>query len=419
MIEIVSPYAPRPQFEPFHERDQRWAVLVCHRRAGKTVACINDLIRGAAECDKPNPRFAYIAPLFNQAKDVAWSYVKQYTQCIPGTEFNESELRADLPGSSRLRLYGADNPDRLRGLYLDGVVLDEYADMDPRLWGEVIRPALSDRQGWAVFIGTPKGRNQFFDIWSDAGKDADWYRLMLKASESGLVAVSELADARKMMTEDQYAQEYECSFEAAILGAYFGREMVQAEKDRRIASVPWQPGHEVETAWDLGVRDSTAIWFVQRVGREVHLIDYYESSGVGLDHYVKVLREKPYAYGDAILPHDVTKTELGTGKTLLETLHGLGFTRTVVQPAHTVQDGINAARLLIPTCWFDADKCKRGIEALRQYRAEYDAELKAFRNKPLHDWTSHPADAFRYLAMHRPTNANFHRKLVYPKRGIA
>lgn len=398
-IDLVSPYVARGQFIPFHKRQNRWSVLVCHRRAGKTVATVNDLIMGAGKCGLPNPRFAYIAPLFNQAKDIAWSYVRAYTQFIPGAQYNETELRVDLPGGARIRLYGADNPDRMRGLYLDGVVMDEFADMDPRIWAEVIRPALSDRKGWAVFIGTPKGKNAFWDIYDAATKDPDWLTLMLPADKSGLIDASELADARKSMSEDQFAQEYLCSFQAAIQGAYYGKEMAYLEKEGRTTKpVPYEPIVPVHTAWDLGIDDSTAIWCVQVIGKEVRLIDYYENSGEGLAHYANWLRSKPYSYGDHYLPHDAEVKELGTGKSRVETLAGLGIRARVI-PVQRVEDGINAARLLLPKCWFDKDKTARGVSALQQYRHEWDDKLKAFKARPLHDWTSHAADSFRYLAL--------------------
>lgn len=225
IIEHLIDYAPRRQFQPFHDRTERFACLVMHRRAGKTVACVHDLQKNALTCPLPRPRFAYIAPWLKQAKTTAWDYLKQAVPHTLGTHIHESELRADYPNGGQVRLYGGDNPDALRGIYLDGVVLDEYADMDPRLWSEVIRPALADRKGWAVFIGTPKGRNSFHRIWTEAQQDPSWFKMMLKASESGLLAESELAAMKKDLTEDQYAQELECSFEAAIIGAYYGKLM--------------------------------------------------------------------------------------------------------------------------------------------------------------------------------------------------
>lgn len=360
------------------------------------------------------PRFAYAAPFYAQAKDVAWNYVRRFASPIPGAEFNESELRVDFRhNGSRVRLYGLDNYDRMRGIYLDGVVLDEYGDADPRAWSEVIRPALSDRAGWAVFIGTPKGANHFRDLWRVSANDADWMRLQLKASETGLLDPAELDDARRSMTDDQYAQEFECSFEAAIYGAYYAREMARIDQDKRIRSVPWEPNLPVYTAWDLGVGDSTAIWFAQQAGREARLIDYYEASGVGLDHYAKVLREKPYAYArEAILPHDAAQHELGTGTSRVSTLRSLGIGARVL-PIHGVADGINAARLFLARCWFDDVKCARGIEALRNYRRDYDEKAKAFRERPRHDWASHGADAFRYLA------AGLREEVTAPPQAIA
>jgi phage terminase large subunit len=420
---VVIPYAPRPIFQSFHNRAQRFGCIVAHRRAGKTVACINELIKGAIQCDRPEPRFAYVAPYYAQAKDVAWSYLQRFTAPIPDAKPNESELRIDLPTGARIRLYGADNYDRLRGTYFDGIILDEYADMDPRAYSEVIRPALSDRQGWAVFIGTPKGRNAFWEVYDRASKDEAWYHAMHKASETGIIPASELELARKDMTADQYDQEYECSFQAAIAGAYYGREMVAAENGKRILpNIPWEPSLPVHTAWDLGVGDPTAIWFLQIVGLEYRLIDYVEGSGVGLDHYVNQLRQRPYVYGEHILPHDANVKELGNeGKSRVETLNALGIFPRVLVPSR-VEDGINAARLLLPQCWFDGTKCARGIEALRQYRTEWDDKRKVFKNNPLHDWTSHAADAFRYLALGKPKNpgnARFNRKIEYPKQGVA
>lgn len=412
-MQIDTGYVARAQFVPLHKRRQRWAVAVAHRRAGKTVACINDLLDDTLRCTKPDPRFAYIAPLYTQAKDVAWSYVKRYGMTIPGAEANESELRLDLPGGRRLRLYGADNYDRLRGGYLDGVILDEYADMDPRAWSEVIRPMLADRKGWAVFIGTPKGRNSFWEVWDKAEADPDWCRIMLKASETGLLPADELADARKVMTPEQYDQEFECSFQAAIQGAYFGREMQAAEADGRICRVPWEPKLLVHTAWDLGIGDATAIWFVQVTGNEIRLIDYLESSGVGLDWYAKHLREKPYSYESHLLPHDAEVRELGSGQSRVETMQSLGLQGIRVIPAQRKEDQINAARLILPRCWFD-EKTKRGVEALRQYRAEWDDKRKVLRDRPLHDWTSHPADALMVLAQAVPAaTSTWGKPLVY------
>lgn len=399
---VTIPYRPRDLFRPYHSRKERWAKVVAHRRFGKTVGTVNDLIRKAALNDRkfPPPRYGYIAPTYRQAKDVAWSYLKHYTSKIPGVEQRESELSVVLPSGQIIKLYGADNYDAMRGLYFDGVVIDEPADIDPRAWPEVIRPTLSDYSGWATFVGTPKGRNWFYKIGRDeSGKlFADWFNLTLKASATGILAQTELDDARRTLTPEQYEQEYECSFEAAVVGAYYGRQMADAEREKRITSVPYDPMARVWTAWDLGMDDATAIWFLQGVGREIHAVDYYEATGMDLSHYVQEIKRRPYVYGGHILPHDVRARELGTGKSREEVLRNLGLDLTIAKD-HRVDDGINAVRLLLPRVWFDAGKCHRGIEALKLYRADYDDKNQVLKPKPVHDWTSHPADAFRYFAM--------------------
>ena len=413
MPTISTGYTPRAAFVPFHMRTERWASLVCHRRAGKTVACVADIVDAALRSTKEQPRFAYVAPFYTQAKDVAWVYLKRMVQDIPRTSINESELRVDLFNGARIRLYGADNFDRLRGIYLDGIILDEYADMDPRAWPEVIRPTLSDRKGWATFIGTPKGRNTFFEIYHSATQDASWFDMLLTADKSGLIDDAELADARKSMTPEQYAQEYLCSFEAAILGAYYGKEMAQAERDGRIGTVERQDV-ATHTAWDLGMNDATVIWVWQVIGDEIHVIDYYQNQGQPLSHYALWINDAGYREATHWLPPDAKARELGTGRSRVETLVQLGIKPRIV-PDHKVMDGINAARVLFSKIWFDR-KADDGLEALRQYRADYDDKLRTFKDHPLHNWASDPADGFRYLAMaYREIKPIVEKPVVVPK----
>jgi len=376
--------------------------MVCHRRAGKTVAAINDLVIGALECRNARPQYAYVAPCRNQAKLVAWEYLKHYARPFLADKPNESELSVRLLGDRKVMLFGADNADALRGIYLDGVVPDEFGDFKPSVWGNVIRPALSDRKGWAVFMGTPKGRNEFWDVRETARKNPqEWFLLELRASESGILDATELAAAQKQLTADQYAQEYECDFAAALPGAYFGREMVQAERQGRITVVDYDTAVPVYTAWDIGYRDDTAIWWFQVVRDEIHVIDYHASSGQTLNHYIDVVSGKPYKYATHWLPHDAkAKTLASGGKSLVEQLAGgLGLKHLAIVPNLEVQDGIYAARRAINVCWFDEAKCYEGLEALRQHQREWDEDKKVFKEKPRHDWTSHPADAFRMLAV--------------------
>jgi hypothetical protein len=398
---IVIPYAPRDAFKEFHARKTRWACLVAHRRAGKTVSCINDLIRRAFIDGKTNGRYAYIAPFYSQAKSIAWDYLLRFSEPVR-TNANASELWVELLNGARIRLFGADNPDALRGLYLDGVILDEYADMRPRVWGEIIRPLLADRQGWAVFIGTPKGHNAFYEIWRTAQASDKWFAASIRASTSGLLPESELADARQGMTQDQYDQEFECSFEAAILGAYYGKELRQAEESGRVTEVEYDPTLPVYTAWDLGYHDDTAIWFYQVNQSEVHCIDYYAASGLSIDDYAKAVNDKGYRYARHWLPHDArAKTLASGGRSIIEQLVPQlgGVSKLAIVPSLSVQDGIQATRLMLPRVWFDKTNCGEAVEVLKQYQREWDDDKKAFREKPRHDFSSHCADAFRMLAL--------------------
>lgn len=385
----------------FHKRHHRWACLVAHRRAGKTVAAINDIIRAALMCKSPMPLFGYVAPYRSQAKSIVWDYLKKFSEPIL-KDSNESELQVTLVNGAKIRLFGADNADAMRGLGFDGIYMDEYGDFKPSVWGNVIRPALSDKQGWAVFGGTPKGKNQFWQIYNMASKSPDeWFTLRLPASQSGLLPQSELAANKAQLSEDQYLQEYECSFEAAIIGAFYGKEMFNATEEGRITHVDYDPAVPVHTAWDLGYRDDTAIWWYQVVRREIHVIDYYAISGANIAQLADVIKSKPYRYGKHYLPHDArAKTLAAQGKSVIEQLgEHLGLSHLTIVPDLSVQDGIQAVRQMLPDTWFDMTRCEEGIEALRQYQREYDEDKKAFRQTPRHDWASHPADAFRMLAI--------------------
>jgi len=419
MSVIQIPYSPRPLQREAHNNPARFKLLVCHRRFGKTVFAVNELIKAACTSTKENPRFAYIAPLYRQAKSVAWDMVKTFSRPIPGIKYNEAELRADFPNGSRISLYGGDSPDTLRGIYLDDCVMDEYAQMSERLWPEVIRPALADRKGGAIFIGTPMGHNAFYDMYQDVKDDADWYVRLHKASETEYVEQEELDAAKKAMSEEQYRQEFECSWQAAVMGSYYGRLLEEAETESRIGKVAHDTALEVETWWDLGIGDSTAIWFAQRVGTEVRLIDYYENSGEPLSHYTQLLDDKRqggYQYSHHVFPHDVKARSLDTGKTRVQTLQTLGI-EPHVMAADRVEDGIEAVRRMLKNCWFDELRCKRGLDALRQYRAEYDDKNRTFRLKPKHDWASHAADSFRYGAMFKAPKISW-QPLEYGEQGI-
>jgi hypothetical protein len=399
---VEIPYKPRSYQQEVHKNRKRFSVLVCHRRFGKSVLSINELIKTAA--DKPRSLCAFVAPTYRQGKAIAWEYLKFYTKPLLqiGGSRNESELRIDLFNGSRIQIFGADNPDSIRGMGFDAVVLDEYAIMSPRVWTEIIRPAVADKLGWVLFIGTPMGHNQFWEVYDYAlrGKE-DWYGKLYRASDTQVIPDSELEEAKAIMTPEQYEQEFECSFTAAVSGSYYGRLISKAEKENRIGDVPYDENLGVETWWDLGIGDSTAIWFAQRVGEEIHLIDYYETSGESLAHYADVLADKDYAYSSHIAPHDIMARELGTGKSRLEVANELGINFDVA-PRLEVDHGIESVRNALPNCYFDRQKCKVGLDALRQYRKQWDEKNQVFKNKPLHNWCSHAADSFRYGCVSEP-----------------
>ena len=396
--EIVIPYSPRTAQLAIHSAldHNRFVVVVAHRRMGKTVSALNHLIKAAVQNDQESPRYAYIAPTYTQAKRVAWDYLLKYTQPL-GATANHSELRVDFWGR-RISLYGSDNFDSLRGQYFDGVVLDEIGDQDPRIWNEIIRPALADRQGWALFIGTPKGANHFKDLRDRAGEEPGWASLEFKASETKLIPQEELAAAKREMGQDKYNQEFECSFNAAVEGAYYGQLLNSLEEQKRLIEIQRDDLTQTYTAWDLGVSDSTAIWVCQAVNKEYRIMDFVENHGQGLDWYVNWIKENKWHTAKHILPHDVEVRELGTGKSRKEMLQDAGLEITVA-PRLSVADGIQSVRKLLPNCWFNVPKTNQGLDCLRNYRREYDEKRNVYFDKPLHDWSSHAADAFRYLAI--------------------
>jgi phage terminase large subunit len=399
---ITIGYRPRSHFRPFHASQKRWRYVVAHRRAGKSVAFINDLIRAALQNtrDVPVPRYAYVGPTFAQAKDLVWNYIKQYTKDLPGVSYSESELTCKLPNRALITLYGGGQAyNRIRGLYLDGAVLDEYPLINPEALNSVIRPALADYQGFGIVAGTPAGRDHFFDQKVQAERNPDlWDVFNIPVTDTNALDPDELSEMQRTMTPHQYQREMLCSFEAPVENSYYGDLMVSAKMDGRLTRVPADPRLKTITAWDLGMKDLTTIWFAQKIGQEIRFIDFYQSSGKGLDHYARILQEKGYLYGHHLLPHDIKIRELGTGRSRFETLLSLGLEPMVV-PDHSIADGISGVRSVIPIAWFDEEKCELGIDALRSYHVQVAPSGATVRDAPAHTWASHAADAMRYFAM--------------------
>lgn len=425
IINVETGYNPRPLQAKIHNELKRFNVLVCHRRFGKTVLVINEMIDKGLRNELRNPRYAYIAPTYGAAKRIAWDYVKDFTRHIPNVKVNEAELRVDIPRPPpyddviRFTLLGAENPASLRGIYLDGAILDEFAECAPEIWGKVIRPTLSDRKGWAIFIGTPKGQNHFYDIYHRTMGLNGWYQKIYRASETGVIDAEELMDAKATMNDDEYEQEYECSFTAAMMGAYYSKQLKEIKAKGWLDNrVPYDPAIITHTAWDLGIGDSTAIWFYQQYGSEIRIIDHYEATGEDIPEFVKVIKSKPYVYGRHILPHDAAARSLETGRTRQQAFEKYGI-RCEIQKRQTIDDGISAVRLLLPRCRFDSILTKQGVECLWNYQKKYDTINKVYQDKPKHDWTSHSADAFRVLALAVREPEDDYRRSNLPRQTIS
>lgn len=396
---FTLPYDPRKPFVDFHNRTKRWAVLLCHRRAGKTVAAVNELVIRAIYTSKKNAQYAYIAPFRQQAKNIAWNYLKEAVDGL-AVEVRESDLSVLLPNGSKISLYGADNPDSLRGLYFMGIVVDEMADIRPSLWQEVMLPTLADHKGWAVIMGTPKGKgNKLYEFYQLAKTDENWFSLTLKASTSGLLDPEELEGMKSQMSDAQFEQEFECSFTAALTGTYYSKVLDRLEREGQINDkIHHDPQFPVNAAADIGFSDSTVIWFWQERPDGLAIIDCEEAHGQPLQYYFDLFESKPYQYETIWLPHDARAKTLQTGKSTIEQFLERQYPVNIA-PNLSVQDGIEAVRVTMPYCWFNEQTCSEGIEALRVYRRKYDELNKVFMDKPLHDWASDFADAFRYLAL--------------------
>jgi len=399
-MKVTIPYTPRKQQAFIHDQIEqyRYSLLCCHRRFGKTVMCINHLIKAAMTCKNYNPRFAYIAPTYGQAKKIAFDYLKYYTKDIPGTKYNETELRCDLVNGARIMLLSSENPDSIRGIYLDGCIIDETAQINPALINEVITPALSDRKGFMILVGTPKGMaNLFYDYYQKAQADPKWFLYKAKASETGIVDKEELDAALAVMGSQKYEQEFECSFIGNIQGSIYGDVIASLDDKKQITRVPIDPAYPVNTAWDLGYNDQTAIIFFQQIGHNIHIVDYYENKNEAFPHYAQVLKEKDYIIEHNYGPHDLDQTEFGTGKTRRETAYQMGLRFRVV-PRMAIEDGIHAVKMVLPRCFIDVDNCGSLINALRHYHRKFSDKERVYKIKPVHDWSSHAADAMRTLA---------------------
>jgi phage terminase large subunit len=431
-IELPNGWRPRAYQRPmwdFLEKGGKNAVGVWHRRSGKDSLMLNFT---AVAAHQRKGVYWHMLPEAEQARKAVWNGIDREGRRIIDQVF-PPELRAgydkqtmtiELKCGSMWQLVGSDNFNSLVGSNPVGVVYSEFSIANPAA-RDFLRPIMKENGGWQAYIYTPRGKNHGYDLYQTAkrlqDRDGSWYASLLTVDDTGILTPKDIQDERDSgMDEDMIRQEYYCSFEAAMRGAYYGDLFEKIEKEGRLKNVPYDPAVPVETWWDLGIGDSTAIWFIQRVGQEWRAIDYLEASGQGLEYYARALFNKPYAYSRHVGPFDLTVRELGTGKSRLEMLAALGL-RMDVAPKLRPDDGIQAVRQVLPLFWFDSAKCEAGVKALSQYRRAYDDKAKMFKDHPLHDWTSHAADAFRtgIVADGRRAATGFNRALTYRKLGVA
>ena len=399
-MKITIPYTPRKHQAYVHKEleKHRYAVLLCHRRFGKTTLCLLHLIKKCLTNKNFNPRYHYICPTYKMAKSIAWDFLKYYTKSIPQTKWNESELRCDFINNSRITLLSSENPDSIRGIYSDGVIVDETSQITSALIDEVITPSLSDRRGFMYMVGTPAGMNNIlYEFYNKAQANDEWFLYKAKATETKILDQDELDAALKIMGTAKFNQEYECSFIGNLDGSIFGDIVSKMEDNKQLGRFPIDPSYPISTSWDLGWNDLCCIIFFQEIGGTIRIVDYYENRNQALPHYAKVLKEKDYVYDKTIFPHDIEQTEFTTGKTRRETAYQLGI-KGKVAPRIPLVDGLHSVKMMLPKTFIDTDNCQKLINALRHYHQKYNDKQRVYHIKPVHDWSSHACDALRTLA---------------------
>lgn len=421
-IQLPNNWRPRPYQRPlwdYLERGGKRAVEIAHRRWGKDDVILH---RAAIAAFERPASYWHMLPELNQGRRAVWAAVNAHTgkrridEAFPHelrASTNEQEMFIRFKNGATWSVVGSDRYDSLVGAGVAGVTFSEFALANPSAWG-YIRPMIEENEGWAVFITTPRGRNHAKSLYDMAKADMDrggrWFAELSSIHDTGALSPTQVEESLQeyigLYGEDmgraQFEQEYLVSFNASILGAYYGREMLNVRAEGRVDPLLAAVDAPVHRAWDIGVRDDTSIWWFQVVGSQVFVLDCYTANSVGVDHYAEVIEQKAnehgWAHGDDYVPHDAKVTEWGTGKTRVETMREFGLNPQVV-PIARILDGINAVRRTLPRCVFHSRCEEIGLTALDGYKRKWDDERKVFIDKPDHGWESHLADAFRYLAL--------------------
>jgi phage terminase large subunit len=404
---IKIPYRRRQRAIDFDKNEKRWNGLVIHRRWGKSTHLINILQKKALQA--PHKEFvdgvwAFVAPTYKQAKSIIWNMLVYYSANIPWIKVNISELSVTYPNNNQIRLFGSDSPDSLRGLKYYWSMYDEYQDQNPIIHTQIILPSLIESGWWATRSWTPKWKNTLYELYVRLVHDMKlWlnsYAMLLPASTSWILSIEQLQEARKQTTEEEYLQEFECSWEWVVKWAYYSKGISKMYSDNRVVRWIYDKTMPVYTFWDIWVSDYTCIVFIQLYWQEIRIVDYLQDNNQWLEHYSDILKSKWYNYGRHYFPHDIRVRELSTWLSRYEICKKLfGDDKCKITPNIPVMDGINAARWLFDKMWFDEEGTSALRACLSAYRSEYDEKKWIFKDSPLHDRSSHGADAFRYMAV--------------------
>lgn len=404
-MQVPHRFTPRDYQLPLMDAidsGKKRAFVLWHRRAGKDVVLWNMILKKALE---RQGLYFYFLPTYTQGKKIIWDGITnngmKFLDFVPEPLIesqNSQELKLSLINGSIIQIIGTDNYNSVRGTNPVGCVFSEFAFQHPMAW-EVVKPILKVNDGWAVFNTTPNGKNHAYDLFQAVQGDDRWFTEVLTIEDTDVLNKKDMDEERdEGMTEEMIQQEYYCSFDVGTIGAYYVPQVRQARTEGRICRLPIERHVPIDLFLDLGRNDATAIVFVQTIGKEIRIINYFENNGEDVAYYAKTLDEYGYRYGTMYLPHDATHSRMESRKTIQKQFEEAGFTTRIVKKS-SINNGIQQLRKMFPRLWFDEEKTKYLLKAMENYHKEYDEVAKVFKDKPRHDWSSHACDAMRYLAV--------------------